>query len=198
MMKEGAKPLIPWRILLDLDGTVAQNAGRRLAAAHWQIELTEERYGSDALMEILGVTAEQFGEWWQENQEAIYDLATPLPGAADQVARLHAAGAHVAVVTARRQEAEAVTARWLERHGFIYDRLVFGADDKPAIARALELNLAFEDDPRNAVALAGMMPVVLVENFKNRSLAIQHPQVLRVSGWHEVEHVLSRLSPRIA
>jgi uncharacterized HAD superfamily protein len=182
-----------WRVLLDLDGTVAQNAGRRLLARDQRIPISEEQYG-ESLLETLGWTGEQFRAWWHENQEEIYHEAEVLPGAAEAVRTLKAQGAHIAVVTARRASAEAVTSQWLQRHGFPFDQMIFSADDKVAVARELALNIGFEDDPFNATALAEVMPMVLVENFKNRSVVIAHPQVHRVAGWHEVHPLLGRLA----
>lgn len=182
-----------WRVLLDLDGTVAQNAGRRLLPRHQGIPISEAQYG-ESLLETLGWTGEQFGAWWHENQHAIYDEAEVLPGAAEAVRTLKEQGAHIAVVTARRTSAEAVTTEWLERHGFPFDRMIFSADDKVAVARDLALNIGFEDDPWGAAALAEVMPMVLVENFKNRGVATAHPHVHRVAGWHEVHPLLGRLA----
>lgn len=186
----------PYRILLDLDGTVAQNAGRRVAARHFGISLSEEQHGR--LPDLLGLTDEQFWAWWHENQEEIYDQADPLPGAAAVIRRLREAGSFVAVVTARRSSAEAVTAYWLARHGFACDQMVFDADDKQSIARALELTLAFEDDVENAVRLADLMPVALMETVRNRGAAVDHPQIYRASGWDQVLPWLGRLAARPA
>lgn len=186
-----------WRILLDLDGTVAQNAGRRIAARHFGLPITEEHHG-ESLLESLGLNQEQFWAWWHDNQVEIYDQADPLPGAAETLRRLKAGGAHIAVVTARRQEAEAVTVAWLDRYGFPYDEAVFGADDKLSIAQALNLSIGFEDDPKNALALAEVMPMILIDNAKNRTFETTHPQVHRVTGWHEVEPLLQRLAARTA
>lgn len=186
-----------WRILLDLDGTVAQNAGRRLAARHFGLPQAEFAEG-ESLRALLGLTEEQFWAWWHEHQEAIYDLAEPLSGSAEGIRALKAAGAHIAVVTARRDTARSVTERWLERHGFPSDEMVFNADDKVAVARALGLNIGFEDDPLHAVPLADLIPMVLIDNFKNRQVVIDHPQVYRVAGWHEVQPLLRRLSAQSA
>lgn len=186
-----------WRILLDLDGTVAQNAGRRLAAQHFgkpEVEFAE----GESLRGLLGLTEEQFWAWWHEHQEAIYDLAEPLPGSAETLGALRAAGAHIAVVTARRDAARDVTERWLGRHGFPYDQMVFSADDKVAVAQALGLNLGFEDDPANAVPLADLMPMILIDNLKNRLVDTDHPQLFRVAGWHDVQPLLRRLAAQSA
>ncbi len=184
------------RILLDLDGTVAQNAGRRLAAEQFGVNLDEE--SNAPLPERLGLTPEQFWAWWHANQEEIYDRAVPLPGAAAVLSSLKQAGATIVVVTARRHEARAVSTAWLERYGFPYDEMILSADDKVAIAREHGLNLGFEDDPDNALALAELMPMILVENHKNRSMDVPHPQLFRVAAWDEVPSLLRTLTVRSA
>lgn len=185
-----------WRILLDLDGTVAQNAGRRLAADQFGVRLDDA--AGVSLPEQLGLTPEEFWAWWHANQEEIYNLAVPLEGSAAVLRALHGAGAYICVVTARRSEAEQVTRAWLDRHGFPYDHMVFASDNKCAVAQTHNLNLGFEDDPANAVALADLMPMVLIENFKNRGEEITHPGVLRVSGWNEVPALMAGLVARSA
>lgn len=186
-----------WRILLDLDGTVAQNAGRTLAQRHFGVAITEERY-ADSLLDILGITSEQFWAWWDANQEEIYGQAAPLPGARETLQLLKDAGAYIAVVTARRANAEAVTTAWLARHGFPYDTMVMAADDKLAVARALGLNIGFEDDPAHAVPLADHMPMLLIDNFKNRRQEIVHPQIHRLAGWSEALPFMHRLAAKTA
>jgi uncharacterized protein len=186
-----------WRILLDLDGTVAQNAGRRVAERHFGISVGADRIG-EKLPDMLGLTQEQFWAWWHENQEEIYDQATLIPGANDVVRTLKKAGAFIAVITARRTTAEGVTAAWLQRHGIPYDTMIMSADDKVAAARTLGLNIGFEDDPHFAVPLADVMPMVLIENDKNRGLTLDHPQIHRVGGWTDALPLLRRLEMRTA
>ncbi|MGE5676193.1 MAG: 5' nucleotidase, NT5C type [Mycobacterium leprae] len=186
-----------WRVLLDLDGTVAQNAGRRIAAREFGITLTEEQY-AQRLPELLGLTDEQFWAWWHEHQEEIYDQADLLPGAAETVRWLKESGAYIVVVTARRGTSEAVTRKWLHRYQIPYDQMVFGADDKVAVAKELGLNLGFEDDPNNALALAEWLPMILIENFKNRHEEVAHPGLYRVADWSEVLPLLATLAERSA
>lgn len=184
------------RILLDLDGTVAQNAGRKIAAEHFGVNLDEE--SGLSLPERLGLTVEEFWAWWHTNQEEIYERAVPLPGAAAVLRSLKQAGATIVVVTARRSDAQAVTCSWLARHDFPWDEMILNADDKVSIAQEQKLNLGFEDDPANAIPLADLMPMVLVGGHKNRSQAIEHPQIYRVSGWDEVPALLHLLTARTA
>lgn len=186
-----------WRVLLDLDGTIARNAGRIVAARHFGITFSEEQ-AAERLVNLLGLTEAEFWKWWHENQEEIYDQAIPLAGAAEVLRQLREDGAHITVVTARRPEARTVTARWLDRYNFVCDEMVFGADDKVAVARERGLTLGFEDDPGNAAALAEVMPMVLIDHARNRTPETAHPHVHRVGGWSEVQPLLRRLAARTA
>ena len=186
-----------FRVLLDLDGTVAQNAGRQLAARQFGITINEEDYG-ESLSQLLGLTDQQFWAWWHENQEEIYRLARPIAGAADVLQALKGAGAYIAVVTARRSSARQVTEEWLANNGIAYDHMEMDADNKVTIASRLRLNVGFEDDPYHALPLADLLPMALMDNFKNRGRTIDHPAVYRMAGWQEVLPWLNRLAARTA
>jgi uncharacterized HAD superfamily protein len=180
-----------WRILLDLDGTVLENAGRTVAARHFGITLAEET-DQPSLLQLLGLTKEGFWAWWHENQDEIYARAVPLHGASTLLKQLRSSGSYIAVVTARRGAAEPVTTRWLADHGFEYDQIRLDADDKLAIAKELQLNLVFEDDAANALALADLCPVVLIRGRKNDA-QLDHPNIYRIDRWDEVSALLHRL-----
>lgn len=186
-----------FRILLDLDGTVAQNAGRKIAEQQFGITIGEDRAG-ESLVEILGMDRGQFWAWWHANQEEIYGQAVAMPGASEVLQCLKQAGAFIAVVTARRSSAQAVTARWLSDHGIPHDTMVMDADDKVGIARTLNLNLGFEDDPVNALPLADLFPMALMMGHKNLGQEILHPQLERFTSWHDVLPWLHRLGARTA
>jgi len=185
------------RILLDLDGTVAQNAGRRIAGQQFGIPIGEERAG-ESLIEILGLDRNQFWAWWHANETEIYGQASPLPGASEVLQGLKQAGAFIAVVTARRSTAGPVTTDWLQRYGIPFDTMVMDADNKVEIARYLALNAGFEDDPANALSLADLIPMALIHNNKNLGREILHPQIERLSGWTEALPWLHRLAAKIA
>lgn len=185
-----------WRILLDIDGTIAYNAGKRLAAAYFGVRI-EDTQTYQPLQQLVGLTDGQFWEWWSANEEEIYRQADPIPHAPECVRALKQAGSFIAVVTARRRTAASVTEQWLDAHGFPYDELICEADDKVAVARALQLELAFEDDTIHAIALAEWMPVIAVEGPKNRLVPNDHPRIFKVQDWAEIAPLLQSLSLRL-
>lgn len=186
-----------FRILLDLDGTVAQNAGRRVAEEQFGIAISEDRSG-ESLMEILGMDREQFWTWWEQNHEPIYGRAVPLPGAVEALQSLKDSGAYIAVVTARRSSARPVTCDWLSRYEIAHDLVIMDADDKVEVAKSLGLNAGFEDDPAHALPLADVMPMALMLNHKNLGQEILHPRLERLADWTQALPWLHRLAARTA
>jgi len=187
-----------WRVLLDLDGTTAQNAGRALAARQFGLDLSQNTDPRRTLPELLSWTEAEFWAWWHANQEEIYRLAVPIAGAREVVRALKADGAFIAVVTARRSDARDVTVRWLARYAVPYDHIVMEADDKAAVGLELGLTVGFEDDPAHALALAALMPVLLLDGHKNTGQEIAHPRIHRMSTWDEALPLLQRLGERSA
>lgn len=186
-----------FRILLDLDGTVARNAGRRVAERQFGFPIGDDMAGQ-SLTEILGMDRDQFWAWWHANQDEIYGQAVPMPEASTVLQGLKQAGAFIAVVTARRSSAEQVTRTWLSQHAIPHDMMVMDADDKVAVARKFALNVGFEDDPAHALPLADLIPMALIQGNKNLNHDIDHPQIERLSGWPDVRPWLNRLAARIA
>jgi uncharacterized HAD superfamily protein len=190
------RSLVNLRLLLDLDGTTLRNAGREVMARELNLPIPQGNSGawlSEGILEAMGITVERFWEVWQTHQEEIYGKAVPLPGAVETLHALKARGAHIAIVTARRDHAEAVTVAWLAAHGVPYDAIRFGCDDKLAVAQELGLNLAVDDDLRVALRLAEGLPVMLMDT-DGRHNAIQLPEnVHRIGGWGEVPDLVRRL-----
>lgn len=185
-----------FRILLDLDGTVLQNAGRQMLIEQFGLTLAEDESAPESL-ERLGIDSGQFWAWWSANQVEIYGRAVALEGAVAVIRSLRQAGAFVAVVTARRSEAEDVTRSWIDQAGLEVDEMVFGADDKVSVALSLGLNLAFEDNVQNAEALSAHMPVVLMSGRHNAAADLL-PGIFKVEEWSRVPALLEELSRRTA
>lgn len=184
------------RLLLDLDGTTLKNIGREVMARELKLPIPQGNSGSwfdSGIMEEMGITVERFWQVWQAHEEEIYARATPLPGALETLADLKVGGAHIAVVTARRDTAERVTREWLGIHGVPYDAIRFNCDDKLAVARSLGLNMGIDDDLNHILSLSQGMPTMLMDS-DGRHEGLELPaSVCRVRGWDEVPVVIERL-----
>ncbi len=155
----------PVRLLLDLDGTVCYNAAGDVMSQVLGVPLPAggpAAWIRAGLLGNIGITPAQFWRIFTEHEEEIYGHAVPLPEAAASLRELKAAGAFIAVVTARRPSAAAVTHRWLSRHQVPFDVLEMGYDDKLPAAMTHELNWALEDDLHVAAALARSLQVILI------------------------------------
>ncbi|RPF49486.1 deoxypyrimidine-specific 5' nucleotidase type C protein (NT5C) [Thermodesulfitimonas autotrophica] len=113
--------------------------------------------------------------------------ARPFPGAAHCLRSLADKLGGLVYVTCRPREAEFVTKRWLELHGFPFAPVFFcqGPEDKLRAAKAVGASLALEDDPEAAkLYVQAGIPVLLVDWPYNRHLEI--PDVARVKGVADV------------
>lgn len=124
-----------------------------------------------------------------------------LPGAADALSRIRAAGAEIAIVTGRPAATEAVSREWLMRHHIPFDSLSmvdkYGREPDPHRALSMEalsrrhFDLAIEDSPAMATHLSQSMqvPVLLMDRPWNRGMDT-HNGVRRIQGWTEAESAI--------
>lgn len=107
--------------------------------------------------------------------------ARPFPGAAEAVRGLAEKLGGLVYVTCRPREAEFVTKRWLELHGFPFAPVFFCQDTESKLraAKAVGAALALEDDPEAARLYARAGITVLLPDWPyNRYLEL--PNVVRV------------------
>jgi 5'-nucleotidase (lipoprotein e(P4) family) len=95
-----------WAVILDADETVISNA----------------TYQS----EHLPFTQESWTAWVRRRE------ATPLPGAADFLSRVHALGGRIAIVTNRLQSECADTQAVFKTHALVYDAMLCRPDGSPS------------------------------------------------------------------
>jgi 5'-nucleotidase (lipoprotein e(P4) family) len=99
-----------WAVVLDADETVISNATYQAERA---------RIGA-------GFTAETWNAWVRRRE------ATPLPGAAEFLARVRALGGRIAIVTNRLQSECADTEAVFTAHGLAYDAMLCRPDGSPS------------------------------------------------------------------
>ncbi len=89
-------------------------------------------------------------------------------------------------VTARSPHLEDVTKKWLVDNGVLdIDVHLLGSDEKIEKAKELDCNIFIEDNPSNAVNLAGEgMKVLLIETNYNKD--VDHENITRVNNWSEI------------
>jgi len=193
---------------VDLDDVLAETAQHlvgALARHFGRVRRFEDTLHFD-LQRAFGLSAaehESFMELVHRDDEL--EAIAPRPGAATVLERWRAAGCEVAVMTGRPPSTEAVSRRWLARHGFAHDRLGFvdkygRRDWRGGRRRGLPLaalaghgfSLAVEDSPSTASFLAGRLrvPVALLDRPWNRDPEAlgsdARARVVRCRDWSEV------------
>ncbi len=124
-----------WAVVLDVDETVIDNSG-------YEVERVEARLPFDS---------ESWHEWVARRQ------GVPLPGAAAFLARVHALGGKIAIVTNRMQSECPDTEAVFRAHGLVFDVMLCKPDGSPS-----DKNLRFEAIARGTTG-AGLPPLEIVE-----------------------------------
>ena len=188
----------PVRLLLDLDGTLLQNAAGPVLSRYFGKAMPPGHppaWFSTGLLKRLRISTGQFWQAFAENEEEIYGGSVLMPGAAACLQQLKQGGAFIAVVTARRLSAEKTTRRWLAAHNVPFDVLEMGHDNKLPIALSLNLNWAIEDDAAIAATLAQelhvllMQPEIVVQTASGR-LRRQQSGITYIASWAQVARLL--------
>lgn len=120
------------------------------------------------------------------------DMAA-VPGAAEGLARISAAGIKIVLITARPQwqykRLHSDTVYWLNREGMAYDLLLFSRNKVEAVYEHVRpaWPIAFvEDHPRNADAIAEAgIQVLLYDQPHNRHVSAKSG-ITRVASWTEI------------
>jgi uncharacterized HAD superfamily protein len=186
-------PPAPIRLLLDLDGTLLYNACSLVLSRVLGTPLPDgppSTWLKSNFLATIGISIHDFWATFSAHQDEIYSKAIPQPGAIDCVQRLKAAGAYIAVVTARRASAKEVTRYWLQQWQVPYDALEMEQDNKLPAAQRYSLNWAIEDDKLVATSLARVMRVILISPITPKRHSF-HARIKLVAGWHDVYRLIT-------
>ncbi|MEW6046918.1 MAG: hypothetical protein AB1609_10610 [Bacillota bacterium] len=124
-------------------------------------------------------------EAWFRGHPEVFAEAEPVPGAAEALDGLAAAGWEIVYLTARPEWARGLSVEWLRRRGFPQGRLVM-TQDKAAACTVLGISAAVEDSPEQIRALSRVVPVYAPAQPYNGSPL----------GWWEIVRMLERRFPR--
>lgn len=176
------------KIGLDLDGVIA-------ATAQEFLRLLEEIHGRHVPFEAIrgyrledwtGLSTDQVNHIFRSTP--IFERTAPVPGAAEGVRALRAAGWEVHIVTYRAWKAALhdVTRDWLARHDIPYDAIeLTRTADKSIYARAHGLSAFVEDNWHSVAALAATCDRVLLVDCPYNQGPLP-PNAVRVRDWPEV------------
>ncbi|WP_338832845.1 hypothetical protein MHLNE_15930 [Moorella humiferrea] len=166
------------RVGVDIDNTIANlNAG---LLKRFNVSL--KVYPSPELPEGFFATP--------EGMEALAE-ADPLPGAVETLRTFSEWGHEIFYITSRPPLAISLTRNWLETRDFPRGAINFvPRGRKRLLAQACNIDLFFEDDPREVKGLAGVVPWVCVPAWPYNTNT-RGPGIYRFSSWQALFHDLA-------
>lgn len=203
------------RVYVDIDDVLSETIERL-------VDLLEELYGRRVdpgrvehfdLAASFGLDREQIESFMDHaHADQIIESIAPVPGAAEVLARWHADGHCITLVTGRPPQTNAASRRWLETHELRHESLHhldkwnrpgWNAAGLPAIQfedlSEFEFEFAVEDSLDTAVRLIEEfdIPVALMDRPWNRaddSLSRKtRSSLVRCANWVEVAEMLAAL-----
>ncbi|WP_047475612.1 5' nucleotidase, NT5C type [Bacillus siamensis] len=191
------------RLGIDIDGTVtAQDTFVPYLNRSFHLSITLDDMTDYDLTKLLNITAEEFWEWMNVHEAAIYkeaQLAEFAKQALDGLKEEH----RLIYITARRSHLEDVTLDWFANRDVHYDHIeLVGSHHKVEAVKKHGIDLFFEDHHGNATMIAkeAGIPVILFDSPYNQLPTDSN--IIRVQNWleaiawinknkHSLQHVRS-------
>ncbi|AME08106.1 hypothetical protein NNG64_05510 [Bacillus siamensis] len=191
------------RLGIDIDGTVtAQDTFVPYLNRSFHLSITLDDMTDYDLTKLLNITAEEFWEWMNVHEAAIYKeakLAEFAKQALDGLKEEH----RLIYITARRSHLEDVTLDWFANRDVHYDHIeLVGSHHKVEAVKKHGIDLFFEDHHGNATMIAkeAGIPVILFDSPYNQLPTDSN--IIRVQNWleavawinknkHSLQHVRS-------
>ncbi|MDU0811477.1 5' nucleotidase, NT5C type [Bacillus siamensis] len=191
------------RLGIDIDGTVtAQDTFVPYLNRSFHLSITLDDMTDYDLTKLLNITAEEFWEWMNVHEAAIYkeaQLAEFAKQALDGLKEEH----RLIYITARRSHLEDVTLDWFANRDVHYDHIeLVGSHHKVEAVKKHGIDLFFEDHHGNATMIAkeAGIPVILFDSPYNQLPTDSN--IIRVQNWleavawinknkHSLQHVKS-------
>ncbi|MEW9196895.1 hypothetical protein [Bacillus velezensis] len=174
------------RLGIDIDGTVtAQDTFVPYLNRSFHLSITLDDMTDYDLTKLLNITDEEFWEWMNVHEAAIYKeakLAEFAKQALDGLKEEH----RLIYITARRGHLEDVTLDWFANRDIHYDHIeLVGSHHKVEAVKKHGIDLFFEDHHGNATMIAkeAGIPVILFNSPYNQ-LPIDS-NIIRVQNWLE-------------
>lgn len=177
---------------VDIDGVVSDSYTYWLGALnkHFNKEIKELH---DYKLELLfDVPWQEMNRFFVENVEALFMSPQPMPGVKRALEMIKAHKHEIQLITARREEEEEITRRWLRKYQIPYDQLqVIGDKSKAEICQTEQISLFVEDYAVNAELISDLgIPVIILDAGYNR---VKLPDsVIRCYNWGQIIDVLDR------
>jgi uncharacterized HAD superfamily protein len=183
------------RIGVDIDGVISDSY------PVWLGELNRH-YGKNITVLkdyemhlVFDVPWDDMNNFFVKNVERLFDLPQPVKGAKEGIESLIKAGHEVIYVTARSQEEDKMTFRWMEKNGIPHEHILFtGFKSKVDLVKQWKLELFIEDYMVNAKAIAELeIPVLLLDTSYNQG---ELPKgVIRCDDWKGILEEIQKVLP---
>lgn len=184
------------RLGIDIDGTIT--------TAYYWLDYFNSHLGTKLKPEEIvhyehhidfDISLEAFKTFRRDHLVEIHRLAKARPYAIKVLQQLEFSGHDSFIITAREKHLGLLTKAWLKEHLIPYQKLFhLGSTEKVALAKALCVELVLEDRFETALAMANAgIPTVLFNTSYNQ--APDHPFIIRVDDWLEVQDIISKLDP---
>lgn len=174
---------------IDIDGTIkhTHRAAIKVYNEEFDRNITEDEVETFYLDEPYGLTGEEGQKVWRRLESRIYTIGVPREHAPEALQKLVEEGHEVYYITARpdMQKIKEITIEWLKRHNFPYDgtNLYMGSLNKGKLAKELDIDLFFEDDPHHLDSLAEHgIATVIVDMKYNQDYPLE---MKRITDWYQ-------------
>ena len=178
-------------ICIDIDGTITDAYyWLNLSNKYFNTNVSKEQVTEYSIPNVLGVEESVYAEFYENHKFQIHLEQELLPNARKLINKLSIYN-NIYFVTARDAKLTDITKTWLIENGFDeIDVYLLGSDYKIEKAKELECHIFIEDNPSNAMQLAGEgMKVLLIDTNYNKN--VEHENITRVNNWIDINNFIS-------
>lgn len=181
-------------ICIDIDGTITEPYyWLDRANGYFNKNIKPEQVTQYSVDKIMGVSREEYLEFYQKNKFQIHEEEPILKDAVEVIKKLFDYN-NIYFVTARDKNLEILTHHYLVEHGIPYDGVfVLGNTYKVDKARELECDLFIEDSYENALELSqsGFKVFLINTNYNHDDLINEN--IKRVFDWNEIYKIVKKM-----
>jgi len=189
------------RIGIDIDDTLteikeqlneaAYNYAKKLGKSNIVINKNFEDDNNDGneYKKKYNFTFDELKEFLGPIQEEIWETAKPRCNVVNVMKKLKSDGHEIYIITARDEmfhvDPYMQSKRWLDKYGFIYDRIIVNARNKRQVCLNEKIDLYIDDQLKNCLSiLNGGIPIIMISNEKNKDITT-------LSNWQDIYNYIS-------
>jgi len=178
------------KIGIDIDGVISDfvTSFRALIKEKFDLELEYDDIREHDLYKVLGISEKEALELIVSTFD--YNLDTQ-PDAIESIKKL-AKDHEIVLITARPEETENITKKWLKEKGIEYNKLIFVTEGNKHLTEKEGFDVIIDDHLKEVVRWSEKVPLVYVYNHPwNKSLNIKN-NFERVYNWKDILEKLDK------